>query len=525
MMMLCCIINPAVAEEKESGDLAAIRKAGEIKIGVKTDFAPFGSLNKQGEPIGLEVDLAERIAKELGVKLKLVGVTTENRFQRIEQNAVHLIIATAGDTRERRKQATAIEPSYYGAGVNVLLRPEIKAKDWSEIRGMNVCGLQSSYFNKAITQRFILNLQVYKNINDALRALKSGQCVGFLYSDVAIQNYLLNPEWAGYNYTLASSLVAPWSMFIAKDEQGTNYEMILGDIVAKLHREGYIIELEKKWNIRPSPYLTKTRDLWNGKDIDGRYICRRDKNENWPAVCRDAAFITSQDVRGLGSMSLILQENFGINISMLYDQYDKDRYLRGIFYTVLMIAVSIVGSVLIGYAGAKMVLSGSRFISKISSGINFYGMMTPPLVQMYLLYFGITSYIAATSGILIPPYLIAIFCLSFYHGAIINQTIVQSVGKIRLEHPDIALDRAGIPMILARSKIGINGAISNLTKASMIASAIAVPEILAATISIIEDQGNPHIMMILLLLFFYFLSNGFLYVVELIEDKIIKGAA
>jgi polar amino acid transport system substrate-binding protein len=80
-------------------------------------------------------------------------------------------------------------------------------------------------------------------------------------------------------------------------------------------------------------------------------------------------------------------------------------------------------------------------------------------------------------------------------------------------------------MILARSKIGINGAISNLTKASMIASAIAVPEILAATISIIEDQGNPHIMMILLLLFFYFLSNGFLYAVELIEDKIIKGAA
>lgn len=528
MLMLCCVINPAIAEEKKSQDLAAIRKSGEIRIGVKTDFAPFGSLNKQGEPVGLEVDLANRLAAELGIKAKLVGVTTENRFQRLEQNAVHLIIATTGDTRERRLLATAIEPSYYGAGVNVLLRPEIKAREWADIRGMNICALQSSYFNKAITQRFILKLQVYKNINDALHALKSGQCIGFLYSDVAIQNYLTNPDWAGYNYTLASSLVAPWSMFIAKEEEGTDFDMILGDIVAKLHREGYIIELEKKWNIRSSPYLIKAKELWTSKDSEGRYTCRRDdivhhtEVGHWPAACRDAAFITSQDVNGIGGISLFIQEKLGLNLSFLYDQYDRDRYLRGISYTLIMSVLSSIGAVLIGYAIAKMVLGGSVVTRTAANAVNFYGMMTPPLLQMYLLYFGLSSYIASSYGLMISPIAVAIFCLSFYHGAIISQALVQTVTSLQTDKPGFKLNGSSIPEVVTHAGVGIKGALNNLVKASMIASAIAVPEILSSTVSIVEDQGNVHVMMILLLVFFYVFTNLSLYVIESIEKKVIS---
>ena len=517
-LSLLLLTSPLQAGEM----LDSIRQSGELRVGVKTDFALFGSLNKQGEPVGLEIDLAERIAKELGVKLKKVGVSTENRFQKLEQNAVDLVIATTGDTKERRLIASAVEPSYYGAGVNVLLRPEFKATEWAELRGKTICGLQSSYFNKDITQRFILNLSVYKNINDALHALKSKQCVGFLYSDNAIQNFLLLDEWKDYNYTLTSTLIIPWSMFIAKNRGGGDFDRLLGDIVAKLHREGFIIDLEKKWNIKPSPYLAKTRDLWNSKDRNDNYICTRDHDKNWPLACREASLISAKDVSGLNGISKTLQEDFGINISMLYDQYDKDRYLRGISYTVLMIVASIIASALIGYASAKMVLNGSVFVSRVSKTVSFYGMMTPPLAQMYLLYFGLTSYIAATSGVLIPAYVVAIFCLSFYHGAIINQAMIQSVNKLRLEHPDMLLDRKSISMVLSGARVGINGAFSNLIKASMIASAIAVPEILSSTISIIEDQGNPHVMMIMLLLFFYVLTNSFLYVIDLIENRLIS---
>jgi polar amino acid transport system substrate-binding protein len=235
--------------------------------------------------------------------------------------------------------------------------------------------------------------------------------------------------------------------------------------------------------------------------------------------------VTSQDVSGLGSVSLFIQETLGLNLSFLYDQYDKDRYLRGIAYTLIMSVASSIGALILGYLGAKAVLGGSKTIRAAGAAVNFYGQMTPPLLQMYLLYFGLTSYIAATSGVMIPPIVIAIFCLSFYHGAMISQTFVQSITAMRAEHPEISLTLAKIPLILGQAGVGIKGALVNLVKASMIASAIAVPEILSSTVSIVEDQGNVHVMMILLLVFFYVMANSWLYLIELIERRVISMGA
>ena len=77
---------------------AVMAARGEIVVGVKTDFAPFGMLNAGAQPVGLEVDLAHRLAGSLGLRVRLVAVSTENRFQRLEQGAV-VDVSAAGDGR------------------------------------------------------------------------------------------------------------------------------------------------------------------------------------------------------------------------------------------------------------------------------------------------------------------------------------------------------------------------------------------------------------------------------------------
>jgi polar amino acid transport system substrate-binding protein len=127
--------------------LEKVRQKNLIIIGVKTNFEPFGFTDSAGIIWGFEIDLAKKIAQEIGVEVGIVGVTTGNRFQRLEQGAVDMVIATAADTRERRKIATAIEPGYFGAGVNVLLRPEVSVESWNDLRSKKLCGLAGAYFN------------------------------------------------------------------------------------------------------------------------------------------------------------------------------------------------------------------------------------------------------------------------------------------------------------------------------------------------------------------------------------------
>ena len=86
-----------------AADLNEILKNGEVKIAVPEAFAPFGSVGVTGEHEGYDVDVAKLIAKDLGVKLKIVPVVSKQRIPFLETDKVDLVISTMGDNPSRAK--------------------------------------------------------------------------------------------------------------------------------------------------------------------------------------------------------------------------------------------------------------------------------------------------------------------------------------------------------------------------------------------------------------------------------------
>lgn len=523
MLLACLLVGlfpaPARAQSASPAVLEEIRARGVVRIGVKTDFAPFGMLDASGKPIGFEVDLAARVGQSLGVPVQVVPVTTESRFQRLEQGLVDLIIATAGDTQERRQLATAIEPNYYGAGVTVMLRPESTATDWSQIRAQPLCALQGAYFNKPITQRHIVELQSYRSVRDALLALKDGRCVGYLYTDVAIDHLLKQPEWAGYKAPLPSSFVIPWAISIARKAKGSDLERALGDIVAGWHRDGTLSALEKQWNIRPSRFVAEAEALWRKRDENGALVCERESDGNWPLACRNQAFVTSAQAGGVAGLGLWLKEQFGIDLSILYDGYDLKRYLRGIGSTILLTVLSLVLSLLLGYVGARIALARQAIWRGLAVVLATIGRSTPPLLQMYFLMFGVGSYVVANTGIQLSPLLVATLALGLYHGAMIVFNLVEAAEYLRKQDADFEPTLDQLPRLIAMATVGLRSSLTNLCKATSTASAIAVPELLSATLAIIADQGNQTSMMNALLVVAYLLTGFWIAVFARLERR------
>ena len=512
----------AVQAAQKSSLLEKVRKDNLLVVGVKNDFAPFGYLDSEGRVQGFEVELAERVAKEIGVGFKAVGVTTGNRFQRLEQGAVDLVIATAADTRERRKVATAIEPGYFGAGVDILLRPEIAVAGWQDLRGRRICALQGAYFNKGINSRYVLDLRTYKSIGAAQSALKQGDCVGFLYSETAIQGYLKKPEFQGYRANLEATLIVPWAAFLPRSEKGTDFEHLVGNIIAGLHREGYLVELQKKWGLASSKFLRENQVLWSRSGADGKPVCQRGAGGEWPVECREKTFVTSADVQGINAVFRRIEETTGLNFSFAYDVYDRERYLNGILISVLLIVISTLLTLGLGIAGAK-ILTARRAAFRAVSGVGTFVIgSTPPLLSMYLVFFGLGALVSASYGLNLSAFWVAVICLSIYHGAIVAKTIQDSVKLKQADDPDYRFRVSRVPEILETASVGVNGAITNLVKASMVASAIAVPELLSATIGIIADQGNTNVMMILLLMLFLGLTTAWLSLVRHLQSAVIR---
>ena len=82
--------------------LDKIKQRGVIVVGSKADYKPFGFRDPSGKIVGFEPDMAEDVAKKLGVKLEIEPVVSSNRMQFLQQGKIDLMIATMNDKPDRR---------------------------------------------------------------------------------------------------------------------------------------------------------------------------------------------------------------------------------------------------------------------------------------------------------------------------------------------------------------------------------------------------------------------------------------
>lgn len=83
--------------------LDRITSAGTIRIGVPTDYPPYGFVGTDLKSQGLDIAMAELIAEKLGVKLEAVPVISSNRIPYLQTGQADLIISTLGKNEERMK--------------------------------------------------------------------------------------------------------------------------------------------------------------------------------------------------------------------------------------------------------------------------------------------------------------------------------------------------------------------------------------------------------------------------------------
>ena len=106
-----------------------IKKDGKILIATEGQFAPFNFFN--GTTLtGFEVELAELVAKKMGVTIQWKTLGFDALLTGLRQDRWDLVIASHGITEERAKAVTFAAPHYCSGGMVIAMDPAIRsAKD------------------------------------------------------------------------------------------------------------------------------------------------------------------------------------------------------------------------------------------------------------------------------------------------------------------------------------------------------------------------------------------------------------
>jgi len=121
----------------ESG-VEQIMQRGALRVGFST-FVPWAMQDKSGNYIGFEIDVAERLAKDLGVKLELVPTQWSGIIPALLTGKFDIIIGGMSITAERAKKVNFSIP-YYSTGMS-LVADKTKAAGFSRLEDFNKAGV------------------------------------------------------------------------------------------------------------------------------------------------------------------------------------------------------------------------------------------------------------------------------------------------------------------------------------------------------------------------------------------------
>ena len=232
-----------------------VMSRGKIVIGVKADYKPWGFRDSSGAIVGMEIDMAKEVADTMGVELELVAVQSSNRMQFLEQGKTDMFIATMSDRADRRKIVGIPQPTYYTSGTNIMAPKALGFKNWEDLRGKPVCGKQGAFYNKIVTERYGVKIVAFTGNAEAKQALRDKKCVAWVYDDSSIGSDLSSGNYDDFEMPLNSEDDNPWGLAVPVAEKDCIFGQFMSGMQFNWHQSGKLIELEKKWGIKPTAYL------------------------------------------------------------------------------------------------------------------------------------------------------------------------------------------------------------------------------------------------------------------------------
>ncbi|MGY3765077.1 amino acid ABC transporter substrate-binding protein [Vagococcus vulneris] len=246
-------IFTACGSQGKQQSYEAIKKRGELIIGVDDTFVPMGFRDEQDKLVGFDIDLANVVTKELGLKAKIQPIDWSLKESELKNGTIDVIWNGYTVTDARKKQVDF--SNYYLKNEQVLVvRKDSGIKDLAQMKD-KVVGLQEGSsgqesFDKKpeLLKNNVKNQEavLFPSFTEAFIDLKAKRIDGLVIDKVFAEYYVSKQEdQVDYIILPTDFAEEDFAVGVAKD----NKELVevINTGLEKAIKDGQAQKISEKW--------------------------------------------------------------------------------------------------------------------------------------------------------------------------------------------------------------------------------------------------------------------------------------
>lgn len=222
------------------------RESGVLRVANTQANPPWNFLNESAQPVGYDIDVANELARRLGIsKVEFVASNFQSFIEGVRADRFDMVISGQTITEERRRQVDFSRP-YQVNGVAIFVRPgEGALSSLADLTGRRV-GVTAGSTQEQFAQEEIADADVrtYQNATLSLTDLSRGSVDAVLVSRF-LGTYLA--EQNGIPVEATGKLLETEVNAMTFAPGSPQFKRAVDEAIAAMIEDGTLTEISKRW--------------------------------------------------------------------------------------------------------------------------------------------------------------------------------------------------------------------------------------------------------------------------------------
>nr|WP_263324939.1 amino acid ABC transporter substrate-binding protein [Neobacillus sp. Marseille-Q6967] len=232
------------AQKDEQDLLAKVKDEGKILIGTEGTYAPFTFHDESGNLTGFDVEVAQEVAKRIGVEAEFKETQWDAMFAGLDAKRFDMIANQVGIRPDRQEKYDFSDPYITSAAVLITHKDNNEVKTFEDIKGLN--SAQSMTSNYAdIAKKYGANLVGVEGFTQAVELLGSKRVDVTINDRISYLDYTKQRPDAPIK-VVATSDDASVSGFMFRKKSETLVEEV-NKALSEMIEDGTYTKISEKW--------------------------------------------------------------------------------------------------------------------------------------------------------------------------------------------------------------------------------------------------------------------------------------